>query len=612
MAKTKESSKKSTVKTLETDQQAEPVPATDAPRPKLKKLEVSNFRAIGTKPVTIELDDIVVLVGSNNAGKSSILKAYQIVMSHGSADGSLTQADFPNEKIDSPNKPTIVLTTAVVEANSPGQQWIYLDSSNGEKLVTERWIWPKPGPPIRQGFDPNKNDWVDTVPWGAANVANFKRPKPYRVDAFDNPERQAAEIVSIITDSIEERLIAMKNTPSIEGGVTENDYQQLLRKISDLQKKVITDSQEQIKKIEDGISGILQSIFPNYVVRFDAKEESVDEKSISFFKSGGRLLMGPEDGFQGVVSQHGSGARRTLLWSALKFIHDAGLKKEKKSDNSISRPHILLIDEPELCLHPSAVRQACKVLYDLPKAGNWQVMVTTHSPIFIDLSRDNTTVVRVERSHLGDISSCTLFRPMRAKLSEVERAELKLLTLFDPYVAEFFFGGNVIVVEGDTEYAALKYVAEQENLSSSVQIIRARGKSTIVSLAKILNQFSAKYAILHDSDSPTLTLGGQSRANGAWTVNQSILNEVNSHSSRTSVRLLASLPNFEEAYLGSPGQKGDKPFSALMKIKKDDAAYSEIKELLFSLTDFDRPPPKRCIQWKDLNHLKSELEKLEV
>ena len=61
----------------------------EQPRPRITKLIVKNFRCIGKKPVEIELDDIVVLVGPNNVGKSSIIRAYEIVMSEGSKEGSL-------------------------------------------------------------------------------------------------------------------------------------------------------------------------------------------------------------------------------------------------------------------------------------------------------------------------------------------------------------------------------------------------------------------------------------------------------------------------------------------------------------------------------------------
>jgi putative ATP-dependent endonuclease of OLD family len=58
-------------------------------RPRLKQLVIRNFRGIGNKPVTIELDKIVALVGPNNVGKSSILRAYEVAMSEGSNEAVL-------------------------------------------------------------------------------------------------------------------------------------------------------------------------------------------------------------------------------------------------------------------------------------------------------------------------------------------------------------------------------------------------------------------------------------------------------------------------------------------------------------------------------------------
>lgn len=78
------------------------------PRPRLVKLIIKNFRCIGTTPVSIDLDNIVVLAGPNNVGKSSVLKAYELVMSEGSAEGHLTIEDFPSGKVDAGAIPEIV------------------------------------------------------------------------------------------------------------------------------------------------------------------------------------------------------------------------------------------------------------------------------------------------------------------------------------------------------------------------------------------------------------------------------------------------------------------------------------------------------------------------
>jgi len=173
------------------------------------KLIIKNFRCIGPIPVSIDLDDIVVLVGPNNVGKSSVLKAYEVTMSEGSAAGQLTLDDFPSSKVDPNALPEIELHTIVFD-NSPGDEWI-AKTDGGEMLVRERWRWSAPGPPERRGFNVQLQRWAEDadkekVPWGAAGVANSRRPQPHRVDAFASPDEQAGEIVTLLMTAIKNRV----------------------------------------------------------------------------------------------------------------------------------------------------------------------------------------------------------------------------------------------------------------------------------------------------------------------------------------------------------------------------------------------------------------------
>lgn len=134
-------------------------------RPRLHKLRVSNFRCIGPEPVEIELDDIVVLVGPNNAGKSSLLRAYEVVMNHGSKEGYLSLEDFPNGKIDETRLPTIELETVVFDKTAPGENWVrtvHSDDGTKEMFVRERWTWRSAGEPVKVGWDVTVGDWHAT------------------------------------------------------------------------------------------------------------------------------------------------------------------------------------------------------------------------------------------------------------------------------------------------------------------------------------------------------------------------------------------------------------------------------------------------------------------
>lgn len=568
-------------------------------RPRLHKLIVKNFRGIGSNPVEIELDEIVVLVGPNNAGKSSILRAYEVVMRHGSSEGKLQIDDFPNGVVEANSLPEIELQTIIYD-NAPGERWIHT-TPDGEYLIRENWIWSSPNTnPQRRGFDVQKNDWDEQVPWGAPSVANSRRPMPHRIEAFTSPDVQAKEIADLLLNMLKDKLKATKATGE-EG--SKSDYEKLIESIGTLQKSVVASAKDEIERIEDEISSLLEKVFPKHQIKLDAKPETDVEKSFTPFKASPDLLMGPKDGYLSKVAQQGSGARRTLLWAALRYLADS-----KIASGENSRPNVLLLDEPEICLHPSAIREARKVLYELPKTNNWQVMITTHSPVFIDLSKDNTTVVRVERRSDNSIAGTTLYRPSRSKLDDDDRANLKALNACDPYVNEFFFGSGSVVVEGDTEYTSFALVKDLfPEKYRDVHVIRARGKGIIITLLKVLNQFSTSYGVLHDSDKPLTDKG---KANPAWGMNKSILAGVMSASNPADIRHLACVANFEDAMFDEE-VKSEKPYNALVKISSNAALQEKVCLLLDALIDSNVTPPDGCLRWKSIEELEKAVSSAE-
>ncbi len=593
--------------------EAPAIATSQGPRPRLHKLKVSNFRCIGPEPVEIELDDIVVLVGPNNAGKSCILRAYEVVMQHGSAEGELTIDDFPNGAIDSAHLPNIEIETVVFDKTAPGVNWVRTDLPTGDMLVRERWIWSAPGKPKKVGWDVAANDWhASEGPWGAPNVAQFYRPQPHRVSAFEKPEEQALEVVKLLKEAITERvkeLSRKKADESGDGGPTE--YERLLGTIKQLRVAIASEATEAVADVTADLAAMISEVFPGYSVAFDARPEDDIEKSLNIYKPDPLLKMGPTDGFHSTLDRQGSGACRTLIWAALRILSE---RADGKGADSPDRPHLLLLDEPEICLHPDAIREACRVLYDLPKTKNWQVMITTHSPVFIDLSRDNTSIARVERSANGVVQGTTIFRPEKAKLDEDDRIELKLLNLCDPYVAEFFFGGKTILVEGDTEYTAFKHVIAQDPANcKGIHVVRARGKGSLVALCKILNQFGKDYSILHDADRPEVLekKTGKKVPNAAWLANQKILDVTGPGRKAGRVRLLASVPNFEEAFFGE-GAGTDKPYAALARLKRDEAAFRRIAKLLDCLVNAEKPVPSGAKAWASLKELKTAVEAFDI
>lgn len=519
--------------------------------------------------------------------------------------GSLTLDDFPNGKPDPKLPPTIELETVVFEKTAPGEKWVRTDSDTTEMFVRERWTWHEPGPPKKVGWDVSLNDWHDSeAPWGAPNVAQAYRPKPHHVNAFQDPIKQATEVAAILKEELTNRVAeAKKKKGGADGNGELSNFEKLLDDIKELQKAIAVDAMAAVDQMRADLSKIVGDVFPGYTVTLDARPEDDIDKTVTLFKAGPLLRMGPHDGHQAAIERQGSGACRTLLWAALRILAE---RQSVKSQASNSQPHLLLMDEPEICLHPDAIREACRVLYDLPKTNNWQVMITTHSPVFIDLSRDNTSIVRVERLQQNVVHGTTVFRPQRAKLDDDDKAELKLLNLCDPHVAEFFFGGQTIIVEGDTEFTAFRYViSTNPGKYRGIHIVRARGKACIKSLCKILNQFEKPYAVLHDSDREKITIKktGHERVNPMWTENATILAAVNEgRTTGKGIQLVASIPNFEEAFFGKEAEN-EKPYTALTRLRTDVAACSVVESLLDALLDAKKTLPDGALTWSDIGEL---------
>ena len=176
------------------------------------------------------------------------------------------------------------------------------------------------------------------------------------------------------------------------------------------------------------------------------------------------------------------------MWSAIEALADTGKMKSGRSTIESEKPKMLLVEEPESFLHPPAVRLAREALYKIAELDNWQVMITTHSPIFIDVSKPHTTIIRVEKNE----GATKIFSTEKAQFSDKERERLQMIRNCHPTINEFFFANKVILVEGDTEQVTFSQVKEER-----VTIINCRGKANIPMFEKILNHFGVEYIAVH-------------------------------------------------------------------------------------------------------------------
>ena len=108
---------------------------------KLSALIVQNYKCIGNTPCVVKIDNIVILIGQNNSGKSTVLDAYEAFASSGK---ELDEHDFHNGEVTLPVKITGVFSEITKEDEDViGSKWKYTDEQFGE-CIKVRWVWTAP------------------------------------------------------------------------------------------------------------------------------------------------------------------------------------------------------------------------------------------------------------------------------------------------------------------------------------------------------------------------------------------------------------------------------------------------------------------------------------
>lgn len=155
---------------------------------------------------------------------------------------------------------------------------------------------------------------------------------------------------------------------------------------------------------------------------------------------------------------------------------------------------ILLLEEPEMFLHPQMQRSLYKTLREIGKSN--QLIYATHSPHFVSVpDYSDVRLVRKGANGTGVVMSDL---PTNAKRQE------KLIKELDPERNELFFATRLLIVEGDTEKLALPEYARRLKIDLDRQgatIVEVGGKRNIPEFANIALSFKIPVGILYDEDS---------------------------------------------------------------------------------------------------------------
>jgi predicted ATP-dependent endonuclease of OLD family len=264
----------------------------------------------------------------------------------------------------------------------------------------------------------------------------------------------------------------------------DEQIQQLKAEIKDKYNQIISKTiRPQLTDIEEHLTRFFQTYSPNAEIRLNW--QPFDDISLPYPKAEALL---EEDGFCNPVSRTGHGMQRLFIMSILQTL---ALVQQKQS-SSEQHPEapglpglILCIEEPELYQHPSQGRVLARVLYDLTKGGiervfsKIQVIYTTHSPLFVDIQHyQHIRLIRKElqeekkprQTQVRSVSLNNVAQKIKEAWENTQEnfteATLipRVVTVMSPWLNEGFFANVVVLVEGQSDRAALLTVAEKRDM----------------------------------------------------------------------------------------------------------------------------------------------------
>ena len=218
------------------------------------------------------------------------------------------------------------------------------------------------------------------------------------------------------------------------------------------------------------------------------------------------MVKEAETGMTFRASELGMGVQASITIAILKAYSQLKLNNQTP----------ILIDEPELFLHPQGRRNFYNIIRDLAENGT-QVFLTTHSSEFIDLTHfDEIHVVRkdmergtyIRQAKPGRFVTDLHLRYPKIPVVTEESVMEQYMNAFDntgdsQKSSEAMFARKVVLVEGESEVLILPYLFNLlgfDPILEGVTIVRCGGKSEIDRFYRLYSEFGIPCYIIFDGD----------------------------------------------------------------------------------------------------------------
>ena len=480
---------------------------------KVVEVKIHNFRSVCD--ATILVADCGILVGVNNAGKTSVIDAIRCFYGKGVKFDK--NRDFPKK------------------GATDNESWVEIEfKPSPEEFDNLKDEYKSPNQTFRvRNYFLSENKGKDNKPLVGPYAYVEGQLSEERFYGFKNVgQGKFGEIIYIpAVSKVDEHtkltgpsaLRDLLNTVLSKVMEQSRAYQELSASFAQFEGAIKTEATDEGHSIQ-GVETDISEDLAGWGVGFKLRINPVGIDEVIKGLIGHEIVDGELETTQPIGS-YGQGFQRSLIYTLIRVAAKYSTKKSVPKKKEFS-PELtwILFEEPEAFLHPTQINVLSSNLRSLADSPSSQVLLSSHNPLFAThsirdisaicrLQKENsqTAVYQIHEQQLAAIldSNQREAQAWQAAGMQVDPDDLltdmeavKYALWLDEKRSGAFFSEKILLVEGPTETALLSYMRDQGMLPScsDVFVIDTIGKFNMHRFMRLFEHFGIKHCVLYDRD----------------------------------------------------------------------------------------------------------------
>lgn len=565
---------------------------------KICKVVIHNLRSI--KHQEFYLNDYSLLIGENNAGKSNVMRALKIFYE---SDKYTEAIDFPKFRTDDQDSWIEVEYKTDAEEQA-GLKDVYKSSDN--ILKVRKILLSKSQKDLVKSNQSNiyayeGGSLSNNLFYGAKNISQSKLgnvifiPELSKID--DSMKMSGPSPLRNMLNFVVKKVMAKSKS-----------YTELNSAFQTFNNNFKTESIDgfSINDIVKEINHEMDGWNINFGIDINAVQaEDIIKSLVSHYVEDGNLENQKVN-----IDSFGQGLQRHLIYTLLRI--SANYEDIKESEKKDFSPDfcLILFEEPEAFLHPTQQAFLNSSLIQLSTNPNQQVLITTHSPVFVCKNIENisdmivvkrdieTKLFQINKNDLNNLfdANTGLYKlftdvyndpatqtQIKDKIKKsglangnddsnfkLEEETFKYALWIDGERASAFFSKHIIITEGASEKVFIDFLMKTKWIdlfSRHIYILDAMGKYNIHRYMNLFGKLGIKHSIIIDSDADA-------------DIHSYINSFLNDNKNEYTSRIYCFQKDLEDFFnIKAPSRKDLKPLNIMKKYSSGEILGNKIDEL---------------------------------